>query len=79
MQTNYQPILLESILLGVHLSCLNLPLLQVSMQLHDLSGRLAEAQELLRCEGGFSHIKVYKEPRFRDCSLYMVYAAREGP
>jgi 31-O-methyltransferase len=48
---------------------------QVSVQVHDIGGRVAAINELLNSVG-FERVTVYKEPRFRGCCLYMVYASR---
>ena len=48
---------------------------QVSMQLHDLDGRLERAKRLLRSVG-FDRVVAWKEPRFQHCSLWMLYASR---
>jgi hypothetical protein len=48
---------------------------QVSMQAHDLAGRLDRLEALLR-RAGFQHVSRWQEPRFRGCSLWMIYASR---
>lgn len=50
---------------------------QVSMQLHDISGRLQEAKALLAA-AGFDAVHAAKEARFADCCLWMVYATRSS-
>ena len=42
--------------------------------MHDLGGRVSAVAALL-AEKGYK-VQVYQEPRFRDCNLHMVYAAR---
>jgi len=44
-------------------------------KVHDIDRRVAATEELL-CTKGFTRVVVYKEPRFADCNLYMVYGAR---
>ncbi|KAI8467702.1 MAG: S-adenosyl-L-methionine-dependent methyltransferase [Monoraphidium minutum] len=48
---------------------------QVSLQVHDIAGRVSAVEALLRAKG-FARVVVYKEPRFRDCNLFMVYGSR---
>jgi hypothetical protein len=48
---------------------------QVSVQVHDIGGRVAAVKDLLTSVG-FEQVIAYKEPRFRGCCLYMVYASR---
>lgn len=36
---------------------------------------MAATEALLRSKG-FDRVVVYKEPRFRDCNLFMVYGSR---
>lgn len=43
--------------------------------MHDIKGRVAAVEALLRAKG-FRRVTVFKEPRFRDCNLFMVYGAR---
>lgn len=40
-----------------------------------MQGRVAATEALLRARG-FARVAVHKEPRFRDCNLFMVYGAR---
>lgn len=47
---------------------------QVSLQVHDINGRVARLQQLLERQG--FRVVVWKEPRFVDCCLYMVYGVR---
>lgn len=47
---------------------------QVSLQVHDLNGRVGRARSFLAARG--FEVSVYKEPRFAECCLYMVYGAR---
>lgn len=47
---------------------------QVSLQVHDLKGRVARTRDFLRARG--FEVSVYKEPRFAECCLHMVYGAR---
>lgn len=48
---------------------------QTSKQVHDIKGRVAATEALLQAKG-FTRVTVYKEPRFADCNLFMVYGAR---
>ena len=47
-------------------------------QVHDIEGRVAAVEALLRSKG-FDRVAVLKEPRFRDCNLFMVYGSRQRP
>jgi FkbM family methyltransferase len=47
---------------------------QVSLQVHDLNGRVARTRAFLAARG--FEVSVYKEPRFAECCLHMVYGAR---
>ncbi|GBF94760.1 hypothetical protein Rsub_07643 [Raphidocelis subcapitata] len=47
---------------------------QVALQVHDIAGRVAATERLLRSKG--FRATVWKEPRFADCNLFMVYGVR---
>lgn len=55
-------------------ACL-LQIRQVSAQVHDIRGRVGHLVKLLQSKG--FEVQVYQEPRFADCNLHMVYAARD--
>lgn len=46
-------------------------------QVHDINGRVSATEKLLRSKG-FTSVHVYKEPRFQDCNLYMVYGSKRS-
>lgn len=47
------------------------------MQLHDLDGRLDRLEGMLRA-AGFPVVVRWQEPRFRGCSLWMLFASRRA-
>jgi len=47
---------------------------QVSLQVHDVRGRVQRARRFLAARGYL--VSVYKEPRFAECCLHMVYGVR---
>jgi hypothetical protein len=47
---------------------------QVSLQVHDVRGRVGRTRSFLAARG--FEVSVYKEPRFAECCLHMVYGAR---
>jgi hypothetical protein len=49
---------------------------QVSVQVHDIRGRVKRLVKLLQ-DQGFS-VEVYQEPRFAACNLHMLYASRDA-
>jgi hypothetical protein len=44
-------------------------------QVHDIDGRVKATEALLRAKG-YPQVVVYKEPRFADCNLFMIYGSR---
>ncbi len=51
-----------------------LPSPQLSLQVHDINGRVQQMKQLLE-SNGYS-VVVFKEARFTHCCLFMVYASR---
>ena len=47
---------------------------QVALQVHDIAGRVGRMRRLLASKG--FEVSVYKEPRFAECCLHMVYGTR---
>eukprot|EP00878_Enallax_costatus_P029668 GHUV01032209.1.p1 GENE.GHUV01032209.1~~GHUV01032209.1.p1 ORF type:complete len:169 (+),score=35.70 GHUV01032209.1:303-809(+) len=47
---------------------------QVSVQVHNIRGRVQHLKQLLQSRG--FEVDVYQEPRFRECNLHMVYGWR---
>jgi FkbM family methyltransferase len=47
---------------------------QVSLQVHDVRGRVGRMRKFLSARG--FEVSVYKEPRFAECCLHMVYGTK---